>query len=65
MAVTGVAMLLTGVVSSPIGPKPTLVLGLAVVVAAGLFRGVSNTLVTEPPCGRGRGRALVLTAAAD
>jgi len=46
MAVMGVAMLITGVVSSRIGPKRTLLLGLVVIIAGAGLAGMSET-VTE------------------
>ncbi|WP_422746320.1 MFS transporter [Mycobacterium sp. WMMD1722] len=46
MAVMGVAMLITGVVSSRIGPKRTLLLGLAVIIVGAGLAGMSET-VTE------------------
>ena len=46
MAVMGVAMLVTGVVSSRIGPKRTLLLGLVVIIAGAGLAGMSET-VTE------------------
>ena len=46
MAVMGVAMLVTGVVSSRIGPKRTLLLGLVIIIAGAGLAGMSDT-VTE------------------
>jgi predicted MFS family arabinose efflux permease len=46
MAVMGVAMLITGVVSSRIGPKRTLLLGLAIIIVGAGLAGMSET-VTE------------------
>lgn len=46
MAVMGLAMLITGVVSSRIGPKRTLLLGLAVIIVGAGLAGLSGT-VTE------------------
>jgi MFS transporter, ACDE family, multidrug resistance protein len=46
MAVMGVAMLITGVVASRIGPKRTLLLGLLVIIAGAGLAGMSDT-VTE------------------
>ncbi|MFI5511008.1 MFS transporter [Mycobacterium sp. NPDC051804] len=46
MAVMGVAMLITGVVASRIGPKRTLLLGLVVIIAGAGLAGMSET-VTE------------------
>jgi predicted MFS family arabinose efflux permease len=46
MAVMGVAMLITGVVSSRIGPKRTLLVGLVIIIAGAGLAGMSET-VTE------------------
>ena len=45
MAVMGVAMLITGVVASRIGPKRTLLLGLLVIIAGAGLAGMSDTVV--------------------
>jgi predicted MFS family arabinose efflux permease len=45
MAVMGVAMLITGVVSSRIGPKRTLLLGLVVIIAGAGLAGMSGTVM--------------------
>ena len=45
MAVMGVAMLVTGVVASRIGPKRTLLLGLAVIIAGAGLAGMSDTVM--------------------
>lgn len=45
MAVMGVAMLITGVVSSRIGPKNTLLLGLAIIIAGAGLAGMSDTVM--------------------
>ena len=45
MAVMGVAMLITGVVSSRIGPKYTLLLGLLVIIAGAGLAGMSDSVV--------------------
>ncbi|MCV7281350.1 MFS transporter [Mycolicibacterium flavescens] len=45
MAVMGVAMLITGVVSSRIGPKRTLLLGLAVIIVGAGLAGMSATVM--------------------
>lgn len=45
MAVMGVAMLITGVVSSRIGPKRTLLLGLVIIIAGAGLAGVSDTVM--------------------
>lgn len=44
MAVMGVAMLITGVVSSRIGPKRTLLLGLAIIIVGAGLAGMSDTI---------------------
>ena len=44
MAVMGVAMLITGVVASRIGPKRTLLLGLVVIIAGAGLAGMSDTV---------------------
>ena len=44
MAVMGVAMLVTGVVSSRIGPKRTLLLGLAIIIVGAGLAGMSSTV---------------------
>jgi MFS transporter, ACDE family, multidrug resistance protein len=45
MAVIGVAMLVTGVVSSRIGPKRTLLLGLAIIIVGAGLAGSSDTVM--------------------
>jgi MFS transporter, ACDE family, multidrug resistance protein len=45
MAVMGVAMLITGVVSSRIGPKRTLLLGLIIIIAGAGLAGMSDTVM--------------------
>jgi predicted MFS family arabinose efflux permease len=45
MAVMGVAMLITGVVSSRIGPKNTLLLGLVIIIAGAGLAGMSQTVM--------------------
>ena len=45
MAVMGVAMLITGVVSSRIGPKYTLLLGLLVIIAGAGLAGMSESVM--------------------
>jgi predicted MFS family arabinose efflux permease len=45
MAVMGVAMLITGVVSSRIGPKRTLLLGLFVIIVGAGLAGMSDTVM--------------------
>jgi MFS transporter, ACDE family, multidrug resistance protein len=44
MAVMGVAMLITGVVASRIGPKRTLLLGLLIIIAGAGLAGMSDTV---------------------
>jgi ACDE family multidrug resistance protein len=44
MAVMGAAMLITGVVSSRIGPKRTLLLGLVIIIAGAGLAGMSDTV---------------------
>jgi MFS transporter, ACDE family, multidrug resistance protein len=45
MAVMGVAMLITGVVSSRIGPKHTLLLGLLIIIAGAGLAGMSDSVM--------------------
>jgi ACDE family multidrug resistance protein len=45
MAVMGVAMLITGVVASRIGPKRTLLLGLVIIIAGAGLAGFSDTVL--------------------
>jgi MFS transporter, ACDE family, multidrug resistance protein len=45
MAVMGVAMLITGVVASRIGPKRTLLLGLVVIIVGAGLSGLSDTVL--------------------
>ena len=45
MAVMGLAMALTGVVSSRIGPKPTLLIGLVIIIAGAGLAGCSETVM--------------------
>jgi len=45
MAVMGVAMLITGVVASQIGPKRTLLLGLLIIIAGAGLAGMSDTVL--------------------
>lgn len=45
MAVMGVAMLITGVASSRIGPKRTLLLGLVIIIAGAGLAGMSDTVM--------------------
>jgi ACDE family multidrug resistance protein len=45
MAVMGVAMLITGVVASRIGPKRTLLVGLVIIIAGAGLAGMSDTVL--------------------
>jgi MFS transporter, ACDE family, multidrug resistance protein len=45
MAVMGVAMLITGVVSSRIGPKRTLLIGLVIIIAGAGLAGMSDSVL--------------------
>ncbi|MDT4998090.1 MAG: transporter, family, multidrug resistance protein [Mycobacterium sp.] len=45
MAVMGVAMLITGVVASRIGPKRTLLIGLMIIIAGAGLAGMSDTVM--------------------
>jgi predicted MFS family arabinose efflux permease len=45
MAVMGVAMLITGVVASRIGPKRTLLIGLLIIIAGAGLAGMSDTVL--------------------
>lgn len=45
MAVMGVAMLITGVVASRIGPKRTLLIGLVIIIAGAGLAGMSGTVL--------------------
>jgi MFS family permease len=45
MAVMGVAMLITGVVASRIGPKRTLLIGLVIIIAGAGLAGMSDTVM--------------------
>ncbi|BDX31437.1 MFS transporter [Mycobacterium antarcticum] len=45
MAVMGVAMLITGVVSSRIGPKRTLLIGLVIIIVGAGLAGMSDTVM--------------------
>src|SRR5262247_4339391 len=60
MAVMGVAMLITGVVASRIGPKRTLGLGLAMIVVFSALAGSSDTVngIVGFRAGWGLGNAL-------
>jgi MFS family permease len=65
MAIMGVAMLVTGVVSSRIGPKRTLLAGLALVIVFAALAGSSNTIgqIVGFRAGWGLGNALFVATA--
>ncbi|MGN6781005.1 MAG: MFS transporter [Marmoricola sp.] len=65
MAVMGVAMLITGVVSSRIGPKKTLLSGLALIIVFAALAGSSSTVgaVVGFRAGWGLGNALFVATA--
>jgi predicted MFS family arabinose efflux permease len=65
MAVTGVAMLVTGFVSSRIGPKRTLLGGLAIIVVCSALAGSSDTIggIVGFRAGWGLGNALFIATA--
>ncbi|GAA1964252.1 MFS transporter [Nocardioides panacihumi] len=65
MAVMGVAMLITGVVSSRIGPKKTLLLGLVLIIVFSALAGSSSTVtgVIGFRAGWGLGNALFVATA--
>lgn len=65
MAVTGVAMLVTGAVSSRIGPKRTLLAGLALIVVFSALAGASGTVneIVGFRAGWGLGNALFIATA--
>ena len=65
MLITGVAMLITGWVSSRIGPKRTLMLGLAFIVAFSALAGSSATInqIVGFRAGWGLGNALFIATA--
>lgn len=65
MLVTGVAMLITGVVSSRLGPKRTLLIGLAIIVVFAALAGTSNTVgqIIGFRAGWGLGNALFIATA--
>jgi MFS transporter, ACDE family, multidrug resistance protein len=65
MAVMGVAMLVTGVVASWIGPKRTLLAGLALIVAFSALAGASDTIngIVGFRAGWGLGNALFIATA--
>jgi MFS transporter, ACDE family, multidrug resistance protein len=65
MAVTGVAMLVTGVISSRIGAKRTLLIGLALIIAFSALAGSSGTIgqIVGFRAGWGLGNALFIATA--
>jgi MFS family permease len=65
MAVMGVAMLITGVVASRIGPKATLMSGLALIIAFSALAGLSDTVgaIVGFRAGWGLGNALFIATA--
>jgi predicted MFS family arabinose efflux permease len=65
MAVTGVAMLITGMVSSWIGPKRTLLLGLGFIIAFSALAGASSSVgqIVGFRAGWGLGNALFIATA--
>lgn len=65
MAVTGVAMLITGMVSSWIGPKRTLLLGLGFIIAFSGLAGASSSVgqIVGFRAGWGLGNALFIATA--
>ena len=65
MAVMGVAMLITGVVSSRIGAKRTLLLGLAIIIVGAGLAGTSSTVLGIVSSARGSvAQAVILFEAA-
>ncbi|HVX45529.1 MAG TPA: MFS transporter [Mycobacteriales bacterium] len=64
-AITGISMLITGVVSSWIGPKRTLLAGLVLIVAFSAFAGSSNAVgsIVGFRAGWGLGNALFIATA--
>ncbi|GGE39522.1 multidrug efflux protein YfmO [Pullulanibacillus camelliae] len=65
MLVTGVAMLITGFVSSRIGPKATLLVGLLLIIVFAFLGGMSNTVgqIVGFRAGWGLGNALFISTA--
>lgn len=65
MLVTGVAMLITGVVSSRIGAKKTLLAGLAIIIVFASLAGASSTIgqIVGFRAGWGLGNALFIATA--
>lgn len=65
MLVTGIAMLITGVVSSRFGPKRTLLVGLAIIVAFAALAGTSGSVgeIIGFRAGWGLGNALFIATA--
>ncbi len=64
-AITGISMLVTGFVSSRIGPRPTLLVGLALVVAFSALAGASGSIgeIVGFRAGWGLGNALFIATA--
>lgn len=65
MLVTGAAMLITGIVSSRIGPKRTLIAGLAIIVVFSALAGASDSIaaIVGFRAGWGLGNALFIATA--
>lgn len=65
MLVTGIAMLVTGAISSRIGPKRTLLVGLAIIVVFAALAGTSDTVggIIGFRAGWGLGNALFIATA--
>lgn len=65
MLVTGVMMLITGWLSSRIGPKPTLLVGLLIIILFSLLGGLSHTVgqIVGFRAGWGLGNALFISTA--
>ena len=65
MLVTGIAMLITGVVSSRFGPKRTLIAGLAIIIVFAALAGSSSTIgqIVGYRAGWGLGNALFIATA--
>lgn len=65
MAIMGVAMLITGVVSSRLGAKRTLLIGLAIIVVFSALAGMSNSVtgIVTFRAGWGLGNALFIATA--
>ncbi|TYL50108.1 MFS transporter [Nocardioides sp. BGMRC 2183] len=65
MAVMGVSMLVTGVISTRIGPKRTLLIGLAIIIVSAALAGMSDSVgaVIGFRAGWGLGNALFIATA--